>query len=352
MRWLKRIAFFSLMTVVFLKVVLFFNKPTFPRKSPSQQWMAIIGDSSVTGAVANPKVEADWVSLISHSTSEMLSPFNEQRVFYATHEMNEHFLAKLNFEALVSNTFDAGERSFAFLFGQSLGLKKEEIIIAAQNGAKIQALTKQFRRALEVGDGKLPPLALVSFVANDFCDPGFLESSENEFLKSYQEDLRKALDEIRQMPPNPNGTSVLFVEPLNVANLFENEDLRHQIVPFNGDHVSCQEQRVRKGSDDFSSWILKELLINECATVLDPNLKEKSMERIKSFQVKQSHILATEIKRFNQMSRNINAFYLDHLNKIPFQSGDLANDCFHPSEKGHRRIAEWLVKMAREIWPR
>lgn len=309
-------------------------------------WVAIVGDSSVTGAVSNSAMRADWKSILK-TFAQALSQEGPKigRAFYSETEMIEKPIWRLNLKALVSRTWDAEELSFAVLYARSLGYADDEILMAAEDGAKIEALKVQMRRVYEAGKGKLPPLVLVSFVANDFCDPSFLSLNNEQFLEAYRAEIRTSFKIIEKMQTSETKTKVLFLAPLDLKNILENKVLLSQIVPLEEDEVSCERLRKKDENEGLSKSFLKELLIGECMTLLDPVKQSQNSDRFKFLQSRQLGILKDEIRKFNVSNKDISIHYVEQVRKIPFQRGDLANDCFHPSESGHRRIAEWMKSL-------
>jgi hypothetical protein len=331
----------------------------------NDSWIAIVGDSSVTGAASHADWQATWPSLLGHvrllfqkglrrSWPEL--PAGEgraTRVLYSGKELRElrrqTSLLATHLEGKGSLLIDTEEYGFGFPVGRKLGVRSDRIVVVGQDGVKIKTLARQFERIFETGAPWLPPLVLVSYVANDFCDPRVIARPPEEFGASYLEELRKNLASIATLKPHPHGTRIVILAPLDLANILSNENVLAQKVRFADGEVSCRDLRTARNerARGFASSHLKQILVNECHTLFDPNgnrpLQER-FERIAAFQAAQSKALQEAINEFQAHApEGLKVQYAPSVRRIEFATGDLAADCFHPSRSGHEKIARQLL---------
>lgn len=338
------------------------------RITPGETWVGIIGDSSVTGAAAHPKIEASWSSLLGHAHDLIWLPRENQkipvtmaelvnpkhygivnpdpvtRLYYGPGELRSRSLYLLNIEAKGAIKLDSEELSFGYLVGRRLGIPAPRIVIAGQDGAMLGTISVQLQRLLEVST-YLPPILMISFVANDLCDPLVFNRPVAEFAEAYRQNLKTQLRYLALLPADQKGTRVLLLPPLDLANILSNPQLLSQVVDLNGEQTTCGSLRESRSSETRLSLILQKVLIHECPAILESAQSVDSrLARIQELQAAQIAVLGEEVENFNskapaRMKMQLAASVRD----IVFQKGDLANDCFHPSAYGHARIANRLL---------
>ncbi|MBX3021182.1 MAG: hypothetical protein KF799_05840 [Bdellovibrionales bacterium] len=330
-----------------------------PQKLSQGPWLGVVGDSSVTGAAAHPEIQASWSALGGQAWDLLWRPSAQQelvlgfepvtRVFYAQQEIPLRSLWLRNMEAKAALKLDSEELTFAYLVGRQMGIPPARITVAGQDGALLETLSLQLHRLLEVSPS-LPPLLLISFVANDLCDPLVFQQSITSFRASYRATLREQLQTLATLPKPPEGTRVLFLPPLDLANLLTNPGLQAQKVRLDGEVTTCGELRdSRKASTRLSLWMQK-VLIHECPSVLEPARdKARHLARVQELQAAQIQVLQEEIAELK--APGLRLLLASSVREIAFQEGDLANDCFHPSARGHARIADRLLEHELKLDP-
>lgn len=382
MMWLRfkrlcwRFAILSLVAAAFagLLYAIFPIDEMITRRAPptgdfnGDDWMAVLGDSSITGAAAHPSLQATWPVFgeiardliwrtmpeqhLAPNLADYLEPkhfgvhvpLEVTRVFYAPEEAAELPLPLLNAQIKAALKLDNEEYSFAYLVGRRLGYEGRRIVFAAQDGAQVNQLGPQLRRLRAIGAKTLPPLALVSFVANDMCDPERFAEPTAEFGARFRETVRAQFAELAKMPPHAGGTRVVYVAPLDLANILSNEALLAQQVHVDVDLVRCGDLRA---GNAVSSWLGKpiaKILAGECPALLGPGDPKERLEKVRALQAEQVRILAEETAAFAKIAPPTLKLDLARSpREATFQTGDLAGDCFHPSLGGHTRIANALL---------
>lgn len=332
-------------------------------------WMVIFGDSTVTGAAANPAIQATWSSLgaAAHdlmfeahkglhrepALSEFVDPehygitepLRPTRLLYSAAEEQARWLPLLNIAAKSALRLDQEEYSFGYLVGRRLGIEPTSIVVAGEDGAKLDRLPLQIARLAEVSAKTLPPLALVSFVANDLCDPRAFDQPLEDFTGAYRSTLRASLDAFKTIPPHANGTRVVVLAPLDLAYLLTSPALAAQKIQLDVHYLTCGDLRTGQVDGGFRTKWMERILNGECPSVLNRKVELATrVARLKELQGVQVRVLREELARRNQdASQGLDFVFAPSVREIEFQAGDLAADCFHPSSRGHARIANKLL---------
>jgi hypothetical protein len=327
-----------------------FNREVTPQMwpKPGEQWIGLVGDSSITGAASHPQFHATLIGVLDSATKH-LNPkeeaFSPIRVMYTTEEFKEAErrgrALELNLQSDLSQKIDTEEYSFGYVLGRTLGLSADQIVIAAQDGAKVGSMYKQMLRLLAVGSPTLPPLILVSYIANDLCSPKVFSESVEKFRAGYAKDVNFQFDRIAQLPPASGGTRIFIMQPLDLANLLANPDLLSQKVPLESHKdVSCEELRSGKFSNDFTK-LMQNSLRGECNGLFNlTDNPDRHLAQTRELQGSQTQVLREAIENFNNRTDlRIKMTLATSPQSIHFTAGDLANDCFHPGPKGATKIA-------------
>lgn len=351
-------------------------KPVVNQLSNSNHWMAIVGDSGATGAASNKDMQPNIFSLLKwglffgyqgklYTEVPPLSDFPHPerfnlssiepmtRVLYSQSEAEKSEakdgIWKLNGEAAGSLAVDVQEHGNGYMLGRTLGIAAQDIVLVGQDGARVSAIAKQFARIYEMNTKTLPPLVLVSFTANDFCDSKVLTQSVEERKDIFADSLAKSWQEAAPfLKPHPNGTQIIVLPPLEVANVLENPSLLQQTVNFQGiGSVTCQRLREDDGIDGVFSKTLAQSLGGMCKSVLLTKPSDKSrVQRIKDIQNAFNEAWKKQIDLLNveYSGKGLYWIYPENLRELRFEKGDLANDCFHPGVGGHAKIADQILK--------
>ena len=328
------------------------------RPKAGEFWIGIIGDSSVTGAAANPQFQPNWLNLLGHAGKALLNLHSSNltagpgyqspiRVMYTRGEYDEakakNQSLEQKIEADLSQKIDTEEFSFGYIVAQKLNLSPDKLVIAGQDGVRVNQMSRQLERLAMTGGGTLAPLVLASFVANDLCHPDNFSKPIEHFSTAYEADLRGQFEVIANFPPAPGGTKIVFLAPLDIANVLTNANLLQQRVRFENGNVTCQQVRDGQLPGGDLSRQMGQTLIGACRGVLSGGDREARLSQLKNLQNAQATILQKVLTDFNAKNLAIKTEYAASTKSIDFQPGDLANDCFHPSQAGAGRIADQLL---------
>lgn len=336
--------------------------------SPSDtNWMAIVGDSGTTGALASPRFRPTLASLGDYLLDDdaarprleeipnpekfrihSLEPMN--RVYY-TEEEEKESAEDPGLSAMAAEKLDVKEYSFGYFVGRHRNLFPENIFLVGQDGARVDSIARQFARLKETGFIDLPPLVLVSYTANDLCGDEIFNEPPETLVQQFKEEITHQMKEvIADNRPRTTGTHIVILAPLDVAKVLSDEHLLSQKIEFEGiGEISCMD--LRQGKNEKASLAtekLRERLMGMCRSVLEikPNEKHK-IDRIRKLQDGFSAAwmdLIAELRRDHE-GKGFTFDYVESVRYLRAEPGDLANDCFHPSVRFHQKIAEEVLKL-------
>lgn len=335
-------------------------------------WMAIVGDSSVNGAAAHESYQASLVNLAGHALSFLmesrpteLTPtytryldpefFNIQpdvprvtRVVYSKAEFAEAKLegtvSQKNLEAKASLKLDTEEYSFGYMIGSKLNIKSERMVFVGQNGKKVETISEQFDRIHEVGSKTLPPLILMSYVANNICHPDVYKIPPERFHQEFKEILRGEINQAITHSAHPTGTTVVVLAPLDVSRILTDEKLLTQTIPYQGRQITCKSLWNGSAVTTDADKTLKDSLVGMCRGILgsDESMSDRAA-KVRHLQSLQIEAWKSVLNEANAKAQGIQFVFAESVRDIEFEPGDLANDCFHPSIQGHEKIAKQLL---------
>jgi len=346
-------------------------------------WMVIIGDSGSTGASADPDLQPTlssmWKklnqvggdSLMKHTVpplSNIPNParFNIDkmeamtRVIYSMDEFGEASkkgqTAELNLMNKGSLELNIQEYANGYMIGRALGIKSEDIVLVGEGGARVNSISTQIERIYEINTETLPPLVLTSFTANDFCNERIFSDPMGRLVSNFEESLATSWKESEDlMRAHPKGTRFVILAPFNVANVLTNEGLMQQKIKFEKlGEITCHKLRNGETDGAGGDFIAKALtsevtkrLSSMCPAVLKTKPTDKSrLDRIREIQVAFNEVWKKQIAKLNSQynSKNIRFEYVEGTRNMQFGAGDAANDCFHPSVRGHAKVADYVLK--------
>lgn len=320
-----------------------------------RKWMAIIGDSAVTGAVSSPSINATFKNLqarlwdaLSPSWKPIVSQNSPTRIFFSSNEMQNFWTRPfLNLVARVSTQTDFPESSFGTLVGQGLQIDPLDVVLVGQNSVMVQAIPVQFARIFEIQTKTLPPIILLSFNANDFCDPKVF--SQEAIQPYFQNALQKAWDDSRPfLRPHPQGTKIFVLAPLDVSNILSNPSIQERVIEMEGQgKITCGQVRRDQLQAGVKAWVMRQTLAMMCPSVTAPtSAPEHRVKTVQEVQQAINEIWKRQIDRLNQTYANANIRwqYLETIRDIKFTGEDIGNDCFHPSISGHQKIAAEVLR--------
>jgi hypothetical protein len=338
----------------------------------------ILGDSLAAGAVADLKLEANLITLILRAV------FDIPRVVNSSMAKSGQLLQSKEFAALkkrplmpLTRIFDTpqdhktgwkrwGENqgsayvdcpqcSFAYLLARDLGIAPQNIFLSAQDGTRVSSIHKQMQR-LELPLQHLPDYIVISFTANDFCGEENAQVSGAQKYQEYVQEMVKQLtDSLKDFKPAPSGTHILVVASADVVNLLTNKDVLDKVisywVPFEKlpYQVTCRDLRK-----ETVPWTEK--LAQMCPLILKTDPDDASgvakVAELHDAVVRAQRDAATQTQQWidaNHLGAQFSIAFTDQILATKFTKDDVANECFHPSIRGHEKIALQL-KATVEKW--
>lgn len=322
--------------------------------------MAILGDSTVTGAVTNPHLKAFVANAAGVFLINFLWPSHNsgripmRRETYSLKEYQEAgdkgergFLV---LESRGSRALDTPEYSWAYDLGVGLGFHPREMLMVAQDGQKVSSIARQLERVMGVTKTELPEMLLISYGLNDICHPNDVGRETAVFKSRFKKTVANQIQEITKLKPNGKGTVVFISAPLDATNLMDNDELMSQVISFEGgslldlkDVVTCSQ--IRDKTFVRQTWQglqMRGLLIQECKglrqDVENPKARVEKVRQLQGAQIEawREVLGETQVPGFK--------FILaESVRRIRFVAGDLANDCFHPSISAHKKIANQFL---------
>ncbi len=318
-----------------------------PLSNPDH-WLAIVGDSGVTGAASAPDLEPTVSSLIDHLT-EAPPVAALTRIFYAPQES-----VWLGLGAKLAQRLDVPEHSFAYTVGRALQVAAQDIVLVAQDGVRVDTIAMQFARIFALPTATLPPLVLVSFTANDLCDIRVFAHGPDEWAASYRVSLASAWDAAAPyLKPHPRGTRIAVLAPLDVINVVTNPEIMAQAVNIEGQgQVTCGKLRGGElKASGLSSWLVLRMLNLMCPSVTSTRPGDAPhLAHLRAVLAAFNNAWKAEIETLNArfQGRGLSWRYLEDVRDLKFTTGDVGHDCFHPSARGHAKIAEVVLRSLRD----
>lgn len=315
-------------------------------------WMAIVGDSGSTGAVASPRLKPTLEKIGNYvlnadksdpKIEDIPSPQN-----YGIDKLDP-MSRILDEPQEAANKIDMIEYSWGYLTGRKLGMKANDIVMVSQDGTRVDSIAKQFARLKETNEPTLPPLILVSYNANDLCDEEVLRADVNERAARFQEEIRKQFEQVMSWAKaHPKGTRIVILAPIDIGNLLGNPQLLSQKIEFQGaGEITCMQLREGQVPQANFANDLRQKMLGMCKSVLDTKPSDRA--RVQQLIAVQSAFADVWKKMADELNKKYSGQgfhfeYLPNIRTIQFQAGDLANECFHPGIKAHEKIADEVLK--------
>jgi hypothetical protein len=365
------------------------NGASLAQETVSSPQIAIIGDSYNTGVATHPDLSFDeklFGQLFSgkkrlEPTAEQIEILNREGGLALTAPLAPPVRLNLSTREyagplswLVYNAmhvfsrvyFDVEEFSWGYLLGQAMGIRPEQILIAAENGARSTSAMRQIDRVLDHTGGALPRHIFYFFSGNDLCGPSM------EYVSSsltYRDSLMKSLRYmIRNGTVGPDGVDVWLLDPIGIMQITQVDSILNKTVPAHGKTMSCRElQHYTKAEtaapappadeiDPLTSLIVGQFPKSPafyCPTVLGHGLDSKEKES----SVQLANRLRSYRDEIEKVVQDINKNYLPAEQRQKFRvrrlketglvalgAQDIANDCFHLSLHGNMRLAKTILE--------
>jgi len=338
--------------------------------------MAIVGDSGTTGAASSPNLEPMFGNIWDHFWSAVRNPRVQTelpllaefpaserwhfdsvqpltRVPYSRQEYEDegNFVSRffLNQSVKVFSKLDVPEHAFGYMVGRGLGIKPSDIVLVGQDGVMVETIPAQFGRIYEMKTKTLPPLVLVSYTANDLCDERVIDEPLEKWAGRFKANLGEAwIAAEPYLKAHPRGTHIVVLAPLDVVNVITNPEVLSQTTNVEGEgQMTCAE--VRRGLTSWAptAWIVSRMLTRMCPSVTETHVNDtERLTRLKDLQLAFNEAWKSEIQELNAQyaSKNIRWSYLESARDLHFAKGDVGNDCFHPSVRGHAKLADLILQ--------
>lgn len=353
--------------------------------------VAVIGDNISTGSVSHPD--------LAYKNERLLSLFSGHLSLKATDLakkmlMDEGFFAASDFRSpvslpLSSREFDGAlgwivkqaqiaffkayldveEYSWGYFVGRMLGAGPNNLLIAAENGARIGSAVRQIDRVLDHTGGVLPNHLFIFYTGFDLCAPSlsFVTTKDR-----YKENLRRAFDYIQKNGVAPSGgTDVWVLDPIGLLQLVQSEALLKKTVEAHGKKMSCKELHNYVGVGEVSdaakmskynpqlALIVQTQLPKSpnkyCPTVFGRNLEGTSVEdarimlanRLRNYR----NVIGEVVEEYGKIQADvqndstIRFHHIKETRRTVLDPEDVANDCFNLSLEGQMKLADIIKKV-------
>jgi lysophospholipase L1-like esterase len=306
-------------------------------------WLAIVGDSGVTGAASSPDLDPRIESLLAEIL-RLKSESAEESPPLTRIASGNHWAQKI----------DRPTNSFGYLVGRGLGVKPNDIVLVGEDGTTISTLPEQMQRIYKMRTPTLPPIVLVSFTANDLCDEKIFSQSEEITVNQFKKNMNLAWAQAKPfLRAHKTGTRIVVLAPLDVVNVITNPDILAQKVNVEGrGQVTCGEVHQASNNFDLSTLIIARMLNRLCPSVTETSRGQRDrIYRLRSLQRQYGEVWVNQLKVLSARyaSEGLRFEYIEGTRTLNFTTGDVANDCFHPSKQGHRKIADLVSRSINEV---
>lgn len=349
--------------------------------------VAFLGDSISTGAVAHPAVHFESSVLTDIFSGKLqLNPSPDmrkgleengfqdaadftmpRRLPPSTREFTGGltWLSKHAMLGFSHQFLDSEELAWTSFAGRSLGLPADRILIAAEDGARIESAAAQMERVLEANEGVLPDQVFVFFTGNDLCGPQMdFVTSTSEFGASLE---RLSQVVMRKGKVGGKGVDIWMVDPVSLLQLVQNEAITSKKVQAHGREMTCRELQTYAGHPREDLTKLKnlpmtpeELYVTQfmpqspaayCPTVF---LAKGSQGREQQIALaNRIHSFRREIADFTKKQeknapQGVRYHHVTSTGRLLFEPEEIAEDCFHLSWRGQMRVAHTVLSEIRE----
>jgi hypothetical protein len=356
-------------------------------KAWSFDGLAVLGDSSSTGAAANPALKFDseilWevfnsVDGLPFATTLVPEDFRKTagdgrppvRLPPSSRENDGgsgwiwHHVS----QAVGARSIEDHRLSYSNFLGRSLGLAPEQIIIAGENGTTSRHAWIHAARLVAFKDKDLPSRIIFFYSGNDLCGQSV---DDITLAETYGEGLLRGMKYlVLNGHADARGTTIYIPAFMPVTSLLHEPSILEHKVYLHGEEVTCREARARlfapnpktlganKHSEDplfqlFSAFMPPSPVLF-CPTLFskmaqDSVRQSQLANRIRSFRAAQQKA----VEDFNiwrgrrYPARAFDAAYIDATETLKFEGEDVAGDCFHLSASGQGKLTKAMMTRIR-----
>jgi hypothetical protein len=360
----------------------------------STKRFAVLGDDFALGLLAGPLREPD-LSVYFASLAELHSapwaPFDSgvPTVLWPTSRENtrggrDWAISNLS-KGLATSTFDWPQKSWGYFVGRSQGISPENIFIAAEHGARVGFLPREFDRLLRVNP-TLPEFLVISFAAgHDVCATdfdGMLKAQE------YGDALFKGVTyALRHGKLPEGGIHIALPHVPNLTSWLTRPSILEQSVRYLGETMSCQTARKQNFQPAKSDSLLnmpQDLVllssifpanpVSSCPTLFAHSLLARRSisffsqfnpkERTKELAHLENEFLSTvadRLRRYRQetdkavervrewaaahaMADKVFIKALPQTAALEFEGQDLGTDCWQLNQNGQAKLGQSIAE--------
>jgi hypothetical protein len=345
--------------------------------------LAILGDSSSTGAASHPKLEYDSKVLWSVFRGETDLSFDvalipqEFKAAFAVHDAPSRLgpSSRENdggsgwiwhnlIQKISAGTLEEHRFSYGYFVGRSLGLPANDILIAGENGTTTRHAWVHASRLIEARDRDLPSRVIFFYTGNDLC-AGTLDDVTD--AKDYGAELLKGMKYLAlRGHADSHGTKIYIPGFLPVTSLLYEPSILEHKIRVHGVEMTCKEAREKlfapkpdhqnPGLDEDPKFQLFSAFMPPSPVLICPTLFATQADdgsrqsffanRVRAYREAQRRA----VDDFNQWrghkypARAIDAVYIAETEDLKFTGGDVAGDCFHLAIAGQAKLATALLK--------
>lgn len=343
--------------------------------------VAVLGDSSSTGAAANPALEFDsellWQIFEGTRHLEVKPEFFPRTLKLVSsdekgptrvgpsvreNDAGSGWLWQNLIQTVASRTVEEHRLSYGYFLGRSLGIEPQNILLAGENGATTRRAWIHASRLLSARNRDLPSRIILFYTGNDLCAQSFdlITSAED-----YGASLLKAM---KYLVVNGHvaarGTKIYLPAFLPVTALLHEPSIVNQKIRVHGQEMTCREAREKLFAPAANRYPNKEATLFQifkdfippspvllCPTLFSPQAQDSARQsllanRIRAYREAQQRAVEdfNEWRGRKHPAKAFEAIYLAGTEQIKFGGGDVAGDCFHLSANGQAKVAEAILK--------
>jgi hypothetical protein len=346
--------------------------------------MAVLGDSLATGAATHPAMAFDAKVLwdifdgrlgIAPKLEDLPpggpwirpEPLDEpQRLWPSVREFfgGPDWVFRNMMQTIARTYLDTEEYSWGYMVARGLGLPAKNLMIAAENGARMEAMPRQIDRVLDATAGGMPDRILMMFTGNDLCGPNIDQITS---AADYESALKNGFAYLlRNGKPSARGTDVYLLSHLGILQLLYEESIVAKPVRAFGAELTCgalrQQGYVPKDPTAYDSglpvdawWFGMVMPPNPaayCPTLFGFQSRSETREeltntlanRIRSYRESESRAIQGASEQAQKSGTSVRFHHVTATADLRFVGEDIGQDCFHLSPKGQGKVAGAVLK--------
>lgn len=343
---------------------------------------AILGDSLATGAATHPALAFDGKALwevfsgatpvrptrldlpqdLGFLLADPLSP--PRRLWPTTREFfgGPDWVYRNALQTVSRAYLDTEEYSWGYLTARGLGVAPDRILVAAENGARVEVMPRHVDRVLEANGGVLPDVVLVLYTGNDLCG---LTLDQVTPADEFEAGLSNGFSYlVRNGLTGERGTDVYLLSYLGILQLLHDQAILGKSVRAFGGEMSCKELResgYRPRDPAYDPKLPPEAWY--FGVVMPPNPaafcptlfggggddREETVSvlanRIREYREREVRVVEAARREAASSQANIRFHHIGATADLVFGAADIAEDCFHLSPSGQAKVARAVLQI-------